>query len=51
MHEASELDWLVYHAPIDYVNLLFYEDIREYPKNITEYHPFDNRYTKTRCRP
>lgn len=42
MYEASELDWLVYNAPVDYVNLLLHGDIREYLKNVTEYHPFEN---------
>ena len=42
MYEASELDWLVYNAPVDYVNLLLHGDIREYLKNGTEYHPFEN---------
>ena len=41
MYEASELDWLVYNAPVDYVNLLFHGDIREYLKNVTEYRPID----------
>ena len=42
MYEASELDWLVYNAPVDYVNLLLNGDIREYLRNVTQYHPFDN---------
>ena len=42
MYEASELDWLVYNAPVDYVNLLLHGNIREYLKNVTEYHPIDN---------
>lgn len=42
MYEASELDWLVYNDPVNYVNLLLHGDIREYLKNVTEYHPFDN---------
>ena len=42
MYEASELDWLVYNAPVDYVNLLLHGDIQEYLKNVTEYHPLDN---------
>ena len=42
MYEASELDWLVYNAPADYVNLLLHGDIREYLKNVTDYHPFEN---------
>ncbi len=42
MYEASELDWLVYNAPMDYVNLLLHGNIREYLKNVTGYRPFDN---------
>ena len=42
MYESSELEWLVYHAPVDYVNLLLHGDIREYLRNVTEYHPFEN---------
>ena len=42
MFESSELEWLVYNAPVDYVNLLLYGDVREYLKNVTEYHPFEN---------
>ena len=42
MYEASELDWLVYNAPVDYVNLLLHGDIREYLENVTDYHPLDN---------
>ena len=38
MYEASELDWLVYNAPVDYVNLLLHGDIQEYLRNVTEYH-------------
>ena len=42
MYESSELQWLVYHAPVDYVNLLLHGDVREYLRNVTEYHPFEN---------
>ena len=42
MFEASELDWLVHNAPMDYVNLLLHGNIREYLKNVTEYRPLDN---------
>ena len=41
MYEASELDWLIYNAPVEYVNLLLHGDIREYLKNVTDYHPLD----------
>ncbi|MBQ6999460.1 MAG: hypothetical protein IJN67_00260 [Oscillospiraceae bacterium] len=30
MYERSELNWLVYNAPVDYVNLLLHGDIRVY---------------------
>ena len=36
------LEWLVYNAPVEYVNLLLSGDIREYLKNVTEYHPFES---------
>ncbi|MGM9588436.1 MAG: DUF6061 family protein [Candidatus Limivicinus sp.] len=42
MYETSELEWLVYNAPVDYVNLLLHGDVREYLRNVTEYHPFEN---------
>ena len=42
MYECSELEWLVNNAPVDYVNLLLHGDVREYLKNVTEYHPFEN---------
>ena len=41
IYESSELEWLVYNAPVDYVNLLLHGDIREYLRNVTEYHPFE----------
>ena len=37
MYERSELEWLVYHAPVDYGTLLLHGDVREYLKNVTEY--------------
>ena len=41
MCEASELDWLVFNAPVDYVNLLIHGDVREYFRNVTEYYSLD----------
>ena len=41
MYEASELDWLVYNAPVDYVNLLLDGDIGGYLRNVTDYNPMD----------
>ena len=42
MYESSELEWLVYNAPVEYVNLLLRGDVCEYLRNVTEYHPFEN---------
>ena len=42
MYESSELEWLVYRAPVDYVNLLLHGDVREYLRNTTDYHPLEN---------
>lgn len=36
MYEASELDWLVYNAPVDHVDLLLYGNVQEYLMNVTE---------------
>ena len=41
MYEASELDWLVCNAPVDYVDLLLHGDVREYLRNVTDYRPTD----------
>ena len=42
IYESSELEWLVYNATVDYVNLLLHGDVQEYLRNLTEYHPFEN---------
>lgn len=42
MYESSELEWLVYNAPVDYVNLLLHGDVREYLRNTTDYHLFES---------
>ena len=41
MYERSELSWLMYNAPVDYVNLLLHGNIRAYLNNATDYHPLD----------
>ncbi len=41
MYERSELTWLVYNTPVDYVNLLLHGDMRPYLDNATDYHPLD----------
>lgn len=35
MYESSELEWLLYNAPVDYVNLLLHGNVREYLRNVT----------------
>ena len=42
MYESSELEWLVYNAPVDYINLLLNGDVKAYLRSVTEYHPFEN---------
>lgn len=42
MYESSELEWLVYNAPDDYVNLLLHGDVRAYLRNVTQCHPFES---------
>ena len=42
MYESSELEWLVYNAPIDYVNLLLHGDVQGYLKDVSVYRPFNN---------
>ena len=42
IYESIELEWLVYNAPVDYVNLMLHGDVCEYLRNVTEYHPFEN---------
>ncbi len=29
MYERSELDWLVYNAPVDYINLVLNGDVKD----------------------
>lgn len=41
MYERSELTWLIYNAPMDYVNLLLHGDMRLYLDNATDYHQLD----------
>ena len=52
MYESIELKWLVYNAPVDYVNLLLHGDVREYLRNVTEYRGFsiEYQYKNGKCR-
>ena len=41
MHQRSELDDLIYNAPLEYAALLLDGDPRAYLKTVTEYKPLD----------
>lgn len=42
MYQRSELDWLIYNAPLDYAALVLNEDPEKYLKAVTEYKPLDS---------
>lgn len=42
MYQRSELDWLIYNAPMEYVNLVLNGDPEKYLKAVTEYKPLDS---------
>ncbi len=42
MYERSQLDYLVYNAPLEYAYLILNGDPKRYLKAITEYRHFDN---------
>lgn len=41
MYERSELDYLIYNAPLEYVNLILHGDPETYLKTVTEYKYLD----------
>lgn len=42
MYERSELDYLVYNAPLEYADLILNGDPVKYLKAVTIYKPFEN---------
>ena len=42
MYERSELDYLIYNAPVAYAELILSGDPEEYLKAVTEYKPFES---------
>lgn len=42
MYERSELDHLLYNAPLEYADLILNSDPVKYLKTITIYKPFEN---------
>ena len=41
MYQRSELDWLIYNAPMDYARLVLEGDVGKYLKEVTEYKRLD----------
>ena len=41
MYERSELDYLIYNAPVAYADLILNGDPEVYLKTVTEYKPLD----------
>lgn len=42
MYERSELDYLIYNAPLEYADLILNGDPEAYLKTVTEYKPLDS---------
>ena len=42
MYQRSELDWLIYHAPLEYADLILNGDPEIYLKAVTQYKLFEN---------
>lgn len=42
MYQRSELDWLIYNAPLEYADLILNGDPEKYLKAVTQYKPFEN---------
>ena len=43
MYEQSELDYLLYHDPVGYADLILNGDVVTYLRNVTDYRPLDER--------
>ena len=41
MYERSELDYLIYNAPLEYADLILNDNPEAYLKAVTEYKPLD----------
>ncbi len=42
MYQRSELDWLIYNAPLEYADLILNGDPQKYLKTVTVNKPFEN---------
>ena len=43
MYERSELDYLLFHDPLGYADLILKVDIEAYLRNVADYRPLDER--------
>ena len=42
IYQRSELDYLIYNAPLEYADLILNGDPETYLKTVTEYNPLDS---------
>ena len=42
MYQRSELDWLIYNAPLEYADLILNGNPEKYLKAVTQYKPMDS---------
>ena len=42
MYQRSELDYLIYNAPLEYAELILNGEPERYLKTVTEYKPYEN---------
>ena len=43
MYQRSELDWLIYNAPLEYADLILNGDMEGYLKRVTQYRPLEEQ--------
>ena len=43
MYQRSELDWLIYNAPLAYADLVLNGDMEGYLKRVTQYRPLEEQ--------
>ncbi len=43
MYQRSELDWLIYNAPLEYADLVLNGDMEGYLKRVTQYRPLEEQ--------
>ncbi len=43
IYQRSELDWLIYNAPLEYADLILNGDVEGYLKRVTQYRPLEEQ--------